>query len=104
MLRNSSRIKYETIRNQTKREQLLGKAQSSNRAIQIKRYIIIVLGKARIRQRENIYQARTIERQVIKLSSNYISSLNLSSMTKQKAVIQRPSTLFKMAKRIEQVK
>ena len=43
-LRNSSRIKYETIRNQTKRKQLLGKAQ--------------------IRQRKSIqliYNASTIE-------------------------------------------
>ena len=30
-LRNSSRIKYETIRNQTKRKQLLGKAQIGQR-------------------------------------------------------------------------
>ena len=30
-LRNSSRIKYETIRNETKRKQLLGKAQIRQR-------------------------------------------------------------------------
>ena len=30
-LRNSSRIKYKTIRNETKRKQLLGKAQSRQR-------------------------------------------------------------------------
>ena len=35
-LRNSSRIKYETIRNWTKRKQLLGKAQSDKEKETIK--------------------------------------------------------------------
>ena len=39
-IRNSSRIKHETIRNQTKRKQLLGKAQSSNRTNQAKKRLL----------------------------------------------------------------
>ena len=46
-LGNSTRIKQETTRNQTKRKQLLGKAQSRQRENTLDK----LLGKAQVRQR-----------------------------------------------------
>ena len=54
-LGNSSRIKYETIRNQTKRKQLLGKTQIRRRENTLGKKT----NKKQIRQRENILGKRT---------------------------------------------